>query len=137
MPRAKRDEFLRHEPPTKPIARKKVTTQRNLKSPLRPGDDADTFGGDGAPIQTFEMKESQVVHVPRDRAPKGVNDGRGKRSVKDVLLSTPTPEGKAIYAMERVASLEDQIAKILELSGPEAREIIFKRRASLKQYWEE
>lgn len=57
--------------------------------------------------------------------------------MKDVLLSTPTPEGKAVYAMERLASLEDQMAKLLELCGPEVREIIFKRRASLKQYWDE
>lgn len=132
MSRPKRDEFLRHEP-----VRKKVTTQRNLRSPLRPGDDADTFGGSSAPIQSFEMRESTVVNVPRDRTPKGVTDGRGKRSVKDVLLSQPTPEGKAIYAMERVASLEDQIAKILDLAGEEAREIIFKRRKTLKQYWDE
>lgn len=129
MSRPKRDEFLRHEPAPK----KKATTQRNLKAPPKPGDDADTFGT----IQTFEMRESTVVSVPpRDRTPKGVTDGRGKRSVKDVLLSTPTPEGKAIYMMERVASLEDQIAKILELGGNEAREIVFKRRPTLKQYWE-
>lgn len=55
----------------------------------------------------------------------------------DVLLSTPTPEGKAVYAMERLASLEDQMSKLLELCGPEVREIIFKRRQSLKQYWDE
>lgn len=140
MTRAKRDEFLRHEPSTKPIARKKVTTQRNLKIPPRPGDDADTFGSSAPPMQTFELRESTVVRPQRDRTPKGVNDGRGKRSVADVLMSTPTPEGKAVYAMERIASLEDQIAKLLDLAGPEAREIIFKRRAvarTLKQLWEE
>lgn len=137
MPRAKRDEFLRHEPPATPTARKKVTTQRNMKMPVRPGDDAETFGSSAPTLQTFELRESTTVTQPRDRTPKGVNDGRGKRSVADVLLSTPTPEGKAIYAMERVASLEDQIAKILDLAGPEAREIIFKRRESLKQYWDE
>lgn len=137
MARPPRDAFMRHEPSDKPIVRKKVTTQRNLKSPPRPGDDADTFGSSAPVMQSFELRESTTVATPRDRTPKGVNDGRGKRSVADVLLSTPTPEGKAIYAMERVASLEDQIAKILDLAGPEAREIIFKRRESLKQYWDE
>lgn len=125
----KRDAFLRHEPAA---GRKKVTTQRNLKSPVRPDDLEETFGS--------STKQSAIVQVPRDRTPKGVADGRGKRSVADVLMSTPTPEGKAIYAMERIASLEDQIAKLLELAGPEAREIIFKRRAAartLKQLWED
>lgn len=137
MVRAKRDEFLRHEPKV----RRKVTTQRNLKVPPRPGDDEETFGAvspkPSAPMQSFEMRDSAIVSVPRDRTPKGVNDGRGKRSVKDVLMSTPTPEGKAIYAMERLASLEDQMVKILELMGKEAREIVFKRRSWLKRYWED
>ncbi len=130
MPRPPRDAFMRHEPAVE-VVRKKVTTQRNLKSPIRPEDLEETFGSVGS------VRESAVVQVPRDRTPKGVTDGRGKRSVKDVLMSHPTPEAKSVYALERVASLEDQIVKLLELCGPEVREIIFKRRASLKQYWDE
>lgn len=137
MARPKQDEFLRHEPSEKPLVRKKVTTQRNLKMPMRPGDDSDTFGSSAPPMQSFELRESTVAQAPpRDRTPKGVKDGRGKRSVADVLMSHSTPEGKAVYALERVASLEDQIEKLLDLAGPEARAIMFKRRASLKQYWD-
>ncbi len=132
MSRPTRDQFLRHEPAAKETGKKKVTTQRNMKAPPKPEDFSETFG-------TVE-RESTIVEVGRavrDRTLKGVTDGRGKRSVKEVLMSTPTPEGKAVYAMERLASLEDQIAKLLELCGAEVREIIFKRRASLKQYWDE
>lgn len=141
MARPKQNEVLRHETTAHPAVKKRVTTQRNLVAPrARPDDDADTFGTIESEqrMQTFEMRESTVVSVPpRDRTPKGVTDGRGKRSVKDVLLSHPTPEGKMIYALERIASAEDTIVKILELMGPEARELAFKRRPTLRQYWEE
>lgn len=140
MARPKQNELLRHDPEAKPAVKKRVTTQRNLKAPPRPDDESDTFGTIESEqrMQTFEMRESTVVSVPpRDRTPKGVADGRGKRSVKDVLLSHPTPEGKMIYGLERIASAEDTIVKILELMGPEARELAFKRRPTLKQYWEE
>jgi hypothetical protein len=116
---------MRHEPAT---ARKKVTTQRNLK--IKPGDLEETFGS--------VARESTIVQTPRrDRTPKGVSDGRGKRSVAEVLMSMPNDAARATYAMERIASLEDQIAKILDLCTPEARAIIFATRKSLQQYWDE
>lgn len=135
MTRAKRDEYLRHE--TVEVVKRRPITQRNMTAPqgplVQPGlpdDDADTFGGD--------TKGSAIVVAPkRDRTPKGVSDGRGKRSVKDVLLSIPTPEGRAVYALERIASIEDQISKVLDLCDKETRDIVLKRRASLKHYWDE
>jgi len=129
MPRPKPDTFMRHEPVE--VVKRRPITQRNMTSPAvrRPDDDADTFG---------VTRQSSIVETPkRDRTPKGVNDGRGKRSVADVLLSHPTPEGKAVYALQRIASLEDSISKILDLCDEETRSIIFKRRASLKHYTDE
>jgi hypothetical protein len=120
----RRDEYKRHEVE---VVKRRPITQRNLVSPppQRPDDDAETFGGD--------TKASSIVVSPkRDRTPKGVSDGRGKRSVADVLFSIPDPEGKAVYAMERIASLEDQIQRIIDLCNEETKAIIFKRRASLK-----
>ena len=129
MSRPKPDAFMRHEPVE--VVKRRPITQRNMTSPVprRPDDDADTFG---------VTRESSIVEAPkRDRTPKGVNDGRGKRSVADVLLSHPTPEGKAVYALQRIASLEDQISKVLDLCDPETLGIIFKRRESLKHYKDE
>ena len=130
MTRPKRDQFMRYEPAGNGVARRAPITQRNMVSPAKPrdDDDADAFG--------TSTNQSSIVNTPRDRAPKGVNDGRGKRSVKDVLLSQPNDAARAVYALERIASLEDQIVKILELCTPDAREIIFKSRKSLKQYWD-
>jgi len=124
MPRPPRDAFMRHEPVK---GQKKVTTQRNLRSP-RPEDNEETFGS--------VPRQSAVVSVPRDRTPKGVSDGRGKRSVQEVLLSMPHDAARATYAMERIASLEDQISKILDMCTPGARDIIFAARKSLINYYE-
>ncbi len=130
MPRPKPDAYMRHEPVE--VVKRRPITQRNLTSPVAhraPDDDADTFG---------TTRQSSIEVTPkRDRTPKGVADGRGKRSVADVLLSTPTPEGRAVYALQRIASLEDQIGKVLDLCDSETLEIIFKRRASLKYYKDE
>lgn len=129
MARPKPDAFMRHEPVE--VVKRRPITQRNLASPAirRPDDEAETFG---------IPRESTIVVTPkRDRTPKGVNDGRGKRSVADVLLSHPTPEGKAVYALQRIASLEDQISKVLDLCDEETLAIIFKRRESLKHYKDE
>lgn len=123
------DTYLRHEPVE--VVKRRPITQRNLVSPAvsRPDDDADTFG---------VTRQSAIVSTPkRDRTPKGVNDGRGKRSVADVLLSHPTPEGKAVYALQRIASLEDSISRILDLCDTETLEIIFRRRESLRHYKDE
>ena len=129
MARPKADAFMRHE--RVEVVKRRPVTQRNLTSPAihKPDDDADTFGS---------VRESAIVVTPkRDRTPKGVSDGRGKRSVADVLLSHPTPEGKAVYALQRIASLEDQISKVLDLCDSETLGIIFKRRESLKHYKDE
>lgn len=129
MVRPKPDAFMRHEPVE--VVKRRPITQRNLTmsgTKPRPDDDAETFGS----------RESAIVPTPkRDRTPKGVSDGRGKRSVADVLLSHPTPEGKAVYMLQRVASLEDQISKLLDLCDAETLEIVFKRRASLRHYKDE
>jgi len=136
MARPKPDAFMRHEPVE--VVKRRPITQRNLAIGVTNGmpkqrvdDDAESFG--------TTTKESAIVAAPvrRDRTPKGVNDGRGKRSVADVLLSHPTPEGKAVYMLQRVASLEDQISKLLDLGDAETLEIVFKRRPSLRNYVDE
>src|ERR1044071_2632168 len=73
-------------------------------------------------------RESTVVSVPN--RPKG----RGKRSVEDMLLSQPNKAAQAAYVMERIAALEDQIARILALCPPEARKIVLEQRTSLRRY---
>lgn len=77
--------------------------------------------------------------VPRDsgiiEAPQPARKtGKGKRSIEDMMATRPNPEAQSIYAMERIAGLEDQIAKVLSLCSPEAKEIVLKRRPSLKKY---
>lgn len=141
----KNERYMRYEPVSQGVVRRRPITQRNLKSPIvNPGsdDDADTFGTvavSTTSTTSTNTGESAIVvtrRERRDRPNKGINDGRGRRGMKDMLLSEPTPEGKAVYAMERIAAMEDQIAKMLDLCPEEVREIIFKRRASLKQYWD-
>lgn len=60
--------------------------------------------------------------------------GKGKRSVEDMLASLPGAAAQSAYAMERIASAEDQIAKILLLCSPKARELVIEQRPSLKRY---
>lgn len=139
MARPKPDAFMRHEPVVEVVKRRPIT-ERNMKAPpvRRPDDDADTFGQRIEQLaKEAETRMGESTIVKRDRTPKGVNDGRGKRSVADVLLSHPTPEGKAVYALQRIASLEDQISKVLDLCDEETLSIIFKRRESLKHYKDE
>lgn len=126
MARDRRDETMRHEPQV--VARRPIT-QRNMTVPSKPlpaDANEETFGG---------TRDSSIVR--RDRAPKGVNDGRGKRSVEDMLLSMSTDAARATYAMERIASAEDQIARILGLCPPGTRDIIFRDRPSLSRYYAE
>lgn len=134
MPKPRPDTFMRHEPVE--VVKRRPITQRNLTSPIiNPPMDADddSFGS----RQSAIIASTHSATVKRDRTPKGVNDGRGKRSVADVLLSHPLPESRAVYALQRIASLEDQIGKILDLCDKETLEIIFKRRESLKHYVDE
>jgi len=56
--------------------------------------------------------------------------------MRQMLDSMPFPEAKAIYLMERVAAIEDQILNVLELAGDEGRELIFKRRPELRELYE-
>lgn len=143
MTKPRHQNLYRHEPKTVEVTKRRPITQRNLVAPPpRPDDDADTFGN--AVVldrveRAFEeshsrlAKESTIVTTPkRDRSPRGVSDGRGKRSVAEVLMTKPTPEERAVYAMERIASFEDQIGKVIDLCDPETKEIIFKRRQSLR-----
>lgn len=99
MPRAKRDEILRHE---------------------RFIDDEEGFTGD----------KSGFVHVPA----KPKKEGKGKRSLEDMMGSMPNALSQSIYALERIASAEDQIVKILTLCTPQARELVLKQRPTLARY---
>lgn len=61
-------------------------------------------------------------------------DGRGKRGLEDMMASMPNDAAQAVYAMERIAALEDGIHKVLTLCLPDALEIVYKQRPSLKKY---
>jgi hypothetical protein len=65
-----------------------------------------------------------------------VNDGRGKKSVKEMIDTAEHDAERATYSLKRIAALEDQIAKILELNTPGSRELIFTARKSLRHYFE-
>ncbi len=130
----KKTQTMRYEPVGAGVVRRPPITERNLASSVEfPDDDADTFG-----TVSPNVRDSAIVVAKpkRDRTPKGVNDGRGKRSVEDMLHEMPSDAHRATYAMERIASLEDQISRILDLCTKGAREIIFTQRKSLRHYYE-
>lgn len=60
--------------------------------------------------------------------------GKGKRSVEDMMASMPNELAQSTYALERIAAIEDQIAKVLALCTPEARRLVLKQRPSMKRY---
>lgn len=111
MPRPKRDEVLRHEKP----AEEEVFVNFH-------DDDEDGFG---------PLRESKVIEAPQ---PKPKRDGRGKRSLEDMMASQPNEIAQSLYALERIAAAEDTIVKVLELCTPEARALVLKQRPSLKKY---
>lgn len=78
---------------------------------------------------SFVPKESVVVS-----APPTAKRGKGKRTIEDMMSSMPNDAAKSVYAMERIAAFEDQIAKVLALCTKDAREIVLKQRPSLKKY---
>jgi hypothetical protein len=82
----------------------------------------------------FVDRESGYVQVPIPIKPRG----KGKRSLEDMMarLAGSVPEQSA-YALHRIASIEDQLVKVLALCTPEARELVLKQRPSLRRYWSE
>ncbi len=125
----KKNKTMRYEPVGAGVARRAPITERNLRLPDH---DADTFGTTTSNVPG----ESAIVAPKRDRTPKGVNDGRGKKSVKEMLDTMPTDAHRATYAMQRIAALEDQIVRVLDLCTKGAREIIFSQRKSLRLCYE-
>jgi hypothetical protein len=104
MAKASRDEYLRHEKQT--------------------GDE-----------ESFLGKESQVVRLP----PLGKNgkpkvDNRGRRGLEDMMASFSNDLEMSVYALERIASAEDMIAKVLALCSPEALALILEKRPVLRRY---
>jgi hypothetical protein len=107
-PRAKRDEFLRHE---------KRDTDDEVYVNFH---DVDEDG--------IVTRESGVVEAEKPRR------GRGKRSVEDMMASMPNELAQSTYALERIAAIEDQIVRVLSLCSPEALELVLKQRPSLRRY---
>ncbi len=65
----------------------------------------------------------------------GTAPGRkGKRSVEDMMANMPNDHQQSLYALERIASAEDLIAKVLGLCSPKALEYVLEQRPSLKKY---
>lgn len=110
MPRPRPDQYLRHEPPSE--------TE----------DEEDGFVV-RKPTQQGLIRESGYVAV----VPKPVT-GKGKRSLEDMMASQPNALSQSIYALQRIAALEDQIVKILALCTPEARKYVLKQRETLARY---
>lgn len=78
------------------------------------------------------QRKSGIVTKAKKVKPR--KEGRGKRSVEDMMASMDNDASKAKYALERIQALEDQIAKILEYCGPDALAIVLKARSSLAKY---
>lgn len=108
MPRPKRDAIFRYE--EKP---EEVFVNYH-------DDEEDSF---------LPRNESAVVEAPQKRR------GKGKRSLEDMMTSLAgSPPAQSVYALERIAAAEDQIAKILKMCSPEAREIVLRQRPSMQRY---
>lgn len=67
-------------------------------------------------------------------APTARREGKGKRSLEDMMASMATDATQASYAMERIASYEDNIAKVLKLCTEGALEIVLRDRPTLRRY---
>lgn len=70
--------------------------------------------------------------VPAAEAKK--REGKGKRSLEDMIASMPSDSSQAAYGLERIAAFEDGIAKVLRLCTSGARTIILKERPTLHRY---
>jgi hypothetical protein len=75
------------------------------------------------------LRDTAVVPVGKPK-----REGKGKRSMEDMIASMPNSVAQSAYVLERIASFEDQIAKALTLCSAEARELVLKQRPSLKRY---
>jgi len=80
--------------------------------------------------------------VPRPRKPRKepsykADDGRGRRSWKEVLADKPTDATKAVYIEERIAAAEDLIQEYLAALTPGARTIVLRDRPTLYRYVED
>ncbi len=77
-------------------------------------------------------RETSVVEKP-GRQPRPAL-GKGKRSLEDMMAAQPNEAAQCVYALQRIAALEDQIAKVIKLCTPEAKALMFKQRARLSWY---
>ena len=82
--------------------------------------------------ESFVAERKSAIIVTSNKPKKG--DGRGKRSLEDMMSSMATDEQMAVYVLDRIAGLEDQIVKIFSLCTPGAAEMVLKRRESLRKY---
>jgi hypothetical protein len=85
--------------------------------------------------------EEEDSFLPREQRDTGVvlsdkprREGKGKRSIEDMMAAMPNAIVQSAYALERIAAAEDQIVKVLQLCSPEARELVLKQRPTLKRY---
>ena len=60
---------------------------------------------------------------------------RKRRSMAEMLADMPTPAHGAVYALERIDAIQDQIVGILDLVSPEARAMVFARNARADRLW--
>jgi hypothetical protein len=86
--------------------------------------------------ESFDDEEGFVTresgYVPVTPKPSGL--GKGRRTMEDMMASQPNDIMQSAYALERIAALEDQIARVLQLCTPEALELALKQRPSLRRY---
>jgi hypothetical protein len=96
-------------------------------------DDDDSFVPDRRSGVVVNPGSQHEAVIPAKRsAPQ--KRGSGKRGLEDMMANMSSDAAQAIYAMERLASCEDQMAKIFKLCTPGALAIVLKERPSLKRY---
>lgn len=96
-------------------------------------DDDDTFTTDRKSGVVVNPGSQHEVVIPA-RNTKPTKRGSGKRGLEDMMANMASDAAQAIYAMERLASCEDQMVKIFKLCTPVALAIVLKERPSLKRY---
>ena len=85
--------------------------------------------------ESFFGRESQVVQVPlRGKNGQFKKDARGRRGLEDMMASFSNELDMSVYALERITSAEDTIAKVLSLCTPEALALILEKRPVLRRY---
>lgn len=78
------------------------------------------------PEPRVETRDSNVSELKPRRG--------GKRPTKQMVADMPSALKRADYALMRILKLEEQIAKLIKIVGPDAATLVIAERPSLKRF---